>query len=167
MDSSTQAWLDQADAEMASIIRRHGWFIPYVGGEFCSRPGCDCVPSDDPLFAYTVGLFGLGHPELLIFGVDLETARRVMNDLGDRVRQDEALLPGHMIVFEDWPHRILPEEVPNPGDIVFMANDFYQRPDEYSVPVLQLTYDDINGLFPWEDGYLAPELQPRPGTFRA
>ena len=94
---------DEADAEMASIIRRHGWFIPYVGGEFCSRPGCDCVPSDDPPFAYTVGLFGLGHPELLIFGVDLETARRVMNDLGDRVRQDEALLPGHMIVFEDWP----------------------------------------------------------------
>ena len=29
------------------------------------------------------------------------------------------------------------------------------------MPVLQLTYDDINGLFPWEDGYLAPELQPR------
>jgi len=77
------------------------------------------------------------------------------------------MLPGQIIEFEQWPHRIIPEEVPNPGDIVFAANNFYQRPDEYSVPVLQLSYDDNNGLFPWDDGYAAPELQPRPGTFRA
>jgi len=109
----------------------------------------------------------MGHPELLIVGVDLATARGVLNDLGNRVRRDEAILPGHTIEFEDWPHRIIPEVVPNAGDIVFAANDFYQKPDDQSVPVLQLSYDDINGLFPWEDGYMAPELQPRPGTFRA
>jgi len=36
-----------------------------------------------------------------------------------------------------------------------------------SVPVLQLSYDDTAGRFPWEEGYATPEMQPRPGTFRA
>ena len=76
-------------------------------------------------------------------------------------------MPGQLIEFGDWPHHIVPEIVPNPGEIVFGANGFYQRPDSASVPVLQLSYDDSNGLFPWDDGYVAPELQPRPGTFRA
>ena len=48
------------------------------------------------------------------------------------------------------------------------ANRHYQRPREASVPVLQLTWDDRNGRFPWEDGYSVPvTVQPRPGTFRA
>jgi len=33
--------------------------------------------------------------------------------------------------------------------------------------VLQLSYDDTNGKFPWDEGHEAPDLQPRPGTFQA
>ena len=44
-----------------------------------------------------------------------------------------------------WPHKVIPEEVTNPGEIVLTANRFYRRPDRYSVAVLQLTYDDENG----------------------
>ena len=86
---------------------------------------------------------------------------------GERVRAGESLLPGQLITFAEWPYRIIPEEVPNAGGIVFGANDFYRRPAEFSVPVLQLSYDDLDGQFPWQAGYSAPQLQPRPGTFRA
>ncbi len=167
MDARTQAWLDQDDSRMAAMIRQHGWSIEYIGGDRCSRPGCDSPPTDDPRFAYTVGLFGMAHPELLIFGVPPETAAGVLNDLCERIRSGDALLPGQLITFDEWSHRIIPEEVPNPGEIVFGANRFYQRPDEYSVPVLQLSYDDGEGRFPWDEGYEAPDQQPRPGTFRA
>lgn len=167
MDARTQAWADQQDARNKALIRRYGWYIPYIGGDSCSRPGCDCPPSDEPPFAYTVGMFGLGHPELLIIGVDPDTASGVLNNLGNRVRSGEPLVEGQMITFEEWPHRIVPEPVPNPGEIVLEANRFYQRPSEASVPVLQLSYDDFAGRFPWEDGYTTPELQPRPGTFQA
>ena len=167
MNLRTQAWIDQEDAHVAATVRRHGWFIRYVGGDTCSRPGCDCAPSDDPPFAYTVGLFGLAHPELLIFGVPPTTASGVLNDLGDRVRSGETLMPGELVTFTDWPHKIIPESVPNPGQIVFDANRFYERPGEISVPVLQLSYDDTDGRFPWDQGYGAPEMQPRPGAFRA
>lgn len=162
-----EAWLDQEEARLTETIRRHGWAVQYVGGHECSRPGCDAPPDDGPPFAYTTGLFGLGHPELLIVGVDPETARGVLNTLGERIRNGETLMPGLMITFDDWPHRIVPEPVPNPGEVVLWANSFYHRPAEHSVPALQLTYDDTEGRFPWDEGYAAPELQPRPGTFNA
>ena len=163
----TQAWLDQEDARISTVIRRHGWAIEYIGGDVCSRPGCGCSADTGVPFAYTVGLFGLGHRELLIFGVPPGTAAGVLNTLGERIRSGDTLLPGQLITFEQWQHRIIPEEVPNPGEIVFTANRHYQRPDEASVPVLQLSYDDEQGRFPWDDGYVAPEMQPRPGSFRA
>jgi Domain of unknown function (DUF4262) len=87
IDIATQAWLDQEDAHVGAMIRRYGWFIQYVGGsEMCSLPGCRCSDQDDQgvvPFAYTVGLFGLQHPELLIFGVPQETAGGVLNDLAN------------------------------------------------------------------------------------
>lgn len=167
IDVQTQAWLDQEDSNVAQIIRRFGWFIQYVGGGVCARPGCDGGHDEGPPFAYTVGMFGMGHPELLIVGVSMNDAAGVLNTLGERIRAGANLLPGELITFEEWPHRIVAEEVPNPGEIVFSANRHYWRPPEVSVPVLQLSYDDKAGRFPWEPDYQAPHMQPRPGTFRA
>lgn len=165
MDAHIQAWIDQDDARIKSTIRRYGWTIEYIGGGMCTAPGCDGGPDDEgPPFAYTVGLFGMGHPELLVFSLDPHTTCHVINDLGERVRGDEALMSEQMVTVDGV--RVIPEEVPNPGEIVFGANRYYQRPDEFSVPVLQLSYDDELGRFPWDAGYAGPE-QPRPGTFQA
>lgn len=165
MDS--EAWLDQHDAWITETIRRYGWAIQYVGGDICSTPGCECPPSDQPPFAYTIGLFGLAHPELLVLGVDPQTASAVLNSLGEDVRRGVQLMPGIPITSHDWPRRIVPEEVPNPGEILLDANRFYQRPPEHSVPALQLTYDDDRGRFPWDEGCAVGHLQPRPGSFTA
>ena len=159
-EAQIQAWLDQEDAFVAQTIRKHGQFIQYVGG---GEP--DDIPAT---FAYTVGLFGLGHPELVIVSVDPGTARGVLNELGDRVRRGDNLIAGQLLTFDDWPHRIVVEELPNPGEILLAANRHYQRPPEASVPAYQLTYDDRGGAFPWDPGYAnRPEIQPRPGTWRA
>jgi hypothetical protein len=163
----TQAWIDQVNASLTTTIRRCGWAIQYVGGEVCSRPGCECQPGTGPPFAYTIGLFGLGHPELLIFGLGPAAAAAVLNRLCERIRREENFLPGQMLEVEGWPHRIIPEEVPNPGEILFSTNDYYQRPSEFSVPALQLSYDDGRGRFPWDVGFATPEAQPRPGSFSA
>jgi hypothetical protein len=107
-----------------AIIRRYGWFIQDVGGsELCTLPGCRCSEDEDGVpFAYTVGLFGLNHAELLIFGVPQETAGGVLNDKAAQIRAGQYLLRGKLITFEPWPHRVIPEEVPNPGEIVYAAN---------------------------------------------
>ena len=161
------AWLDQEDKRTAAAIRKYGWLIEYVGGGCCDVPGCDGGKLTGPPFAYTVGLFGLGHPELLVIGAPMNMVYGVLNDLGGRIRDGQDLVPGQLLTFKKWPHRIVVEAVPNPGQIVFAANRYYQRPDAASVPVYQLSYDDRAGRFPWEADYAAPEMQPRPGTFRA
>lgn len=173
-DLAVQAWLDQDDKRTADTVRAYGVCIQYVGGAqcaCCAQFGED--PNDGrreerPPFAYTVGLFGVGHPELLMIGVDQQTASAVLNDVARRVRGGSDLVPGELLTFEGWTHRVMVEDVPNPGEIAFAANRFYRRPAEHSVPLLQLTYDDKHRRFPWEDGYAIPSwVQPRPGEFRA
>ena len=159
---SRQAWLDQEDRHVAEVIRKHGCYIEYV-------LGCTCGLCDDhTAFAYPVGLFGLGHPELLVLGLAQRNAAGVINTLFARVKAGRDLVPGELVTFEGWQHRVVVEEVPNPGEILFAANRHYDRPAEVSVPVLQLTWDDRSGRFPWDDAYSVPAcVQPRPGTFRA
>ncbi|TDN92725.1 DUF4262 domain-containing protein [Microbacterium sp. BK668] len=158
-DPAVIAWLDQEDKRTAQTIRRHGVSIEYVGGDMRRR----ATP-----FAYTIGLFGMGHPELLVFGLDARTTGLLLNDVADRVRQGSDIVPGQVLEFAGWNHRVTVESVPNPGEIAFAANRFYQRPGEASVGLLQLTYDDRDGRFPWDEGYSnAVWIQPRPGTFTA
>lgn len=100
-----QAWLDQEDSRVANMIRRYGWSVEYVFGGPCGGPCCDGGTDDSdgaggPPFAYTIGLFGLGHPELLILGVPMETACGVLNELGQRVRDEANLVPGQLLTFD-------------------------------------------------------------------
>ena len=164
-DAQTVAWLDQEDAHVTAMIRQFGLSIQYVFSSGLTGP--DGGDAEGPPFGYTIGLFGLNHPELLIVGVPPDAAAGVLNTLGNRVRAGETIMPGDLVTFEQWPHRIIPEPVPNPGEILFAANRFYQRPPRHSVTALQLSYDDPTGRFPWEADYAAPHMQPRPGTFRA
>lgn len=168
MNAREQAWLDQEDERIKMAIREYGWWITYVGGGFCSHPDCGGGEIGEPPLAYTTGLFGLGHPEPVVTGVDMATASGLLNTAGERVRNGDTVMPGIELTFNEWPgHRVIAEVVPNPGEIVFEANRFYQRPPEASVPVLQLTYTDKNGLYPWDEGCLRRDLQPRPGTWHA
>jgi hypothetical protein len=158
-DPQIKAWLDQEDARVASMIREYGWYIQFVMGD----------PREQKTdIAYTIGLFGLGHPELVVVGLDPGSAGGLLNEVGRRVKAGSNLVPGVLLTFDEWPHRIVVEEVPNPGEILFGANRHYQRPDEVSVPAFQLTYDDLEGNFPWEDGYSNSDwIQPRPGAYTA
>jgi hypothetical protein len=167
MDSRTLAWQDQQRAWLTETIRKHGWAVEYIGGGFCSHPDCSGGDDEGPPFAYTVGLYGLGHPELLIFSLNPEAAWEVLDAFSERIRAGEDLIPGQELTLDGHHHRFVAEVVPNPGQIVFCANDHYERPAEFSVPVLQLTYDDGKGIYPWGEAYPAPETQPRPGTFAA
>lgn len=158
-DLQTRAWLDQQDARVAEMVSRYGQYIAYISG---GRRG---IPLS---FAYTVGLHGVGHPELVVLSVSPSTAAGLLNELGDRIRSGHSLEVGEVLAFESWSHRVAVERLPNPEKVLFLANRHYRRPDARSVPAYQLTYDDLGGRFPWEDGYAnGPHVQPRPGTWRA
>jgi hypothetical protein len=158
-DPLITAWLDQEDAHLAQVVRAHRWAVQYVG------EGDD---PDEPAFGYTIGLFGLGHPELVVVGLGPDSAHGILQAVASLVADGRDLVPGEVVTWPDGRAPLVAETCPNPGEVVLGANRFYQRPPEYSVPALQLAWQHREGLFPWEPGYpCGPECQPRPGTWRA
>ena len=159
LDPQTTAWLDQEDAHLAAVIREHRWAVQYVG------PGDD---PGQPAFGYTIGLFGLGHPELVVVGVGAEAASAMLQWAAGLVAGGRDLVPGELLVHDDGARELVVETCPDPGDVVLGANRWYCRPPEHSVPAYQLTWPHADGSYPWDDGYpCPPTCQPRPGTWSA
>jgi hypothetical protein len=159
-DPRTVAWLDQEDANLAQLVRAHRWAVQYVG---------EGDQPDEPPFGYTVGLFGLGHPELTLVGWGADSTHAVLGRVAEMVRGGRDLVPGELLTWPDWADlRLVVEVLPNPGEVVLVANRFYERPAEYSVPAYQLTWALPDHCFPWEGtGTGDPAVQPRPGMWRA
>jgi hypothetical protein len=84
-DPQTTAWLDKEDSMVTRMIREHGWYVEYVIGE----PD-ELITS----IAYTIGLFGMGHPELVLLGADPETAMGLLNEIGRQIKGGGDLVPG-------------------------------------------------------------------------
>lgn len=161
------AYFDQEDARISDQIRRYGVSIQMVGGGQCSVPGC-CSPASERPFAYTIGLFGIGHPELTVVGLDTPSSSRALNAAAKLVLDGGRIMPGVEMKVPGWAPRILPAEVPNPGEIAYNANGHYWRPAEYSVPLLQLMYPDRRGRFPTDPSYSGSRRrQPLPGEWDA
>src|SRR4051794_20537996 len=76
-EAENDAWRIEEDRITGQLIRQHGVFIQSVRGEPMFRMTC---------FAYTVGLFGMGHPELLVLGICGQTAGHLLNEVSARVR---------------------------------------------------------------------------------
>jgi hypothetical protein len=135
---------DAGDARMLASIHEHGWHV--VG-----------VPDDEvgPGFSFTVGVYlRTLQPEILIMGVPLEPAHRVLNAIA------EYLMDGGTIEVE----RRYPDFV-NGREILFRqihqsqfreylgaANWFY-RPLNAPFPALQCVWPDLQGRFPREFGF--------------
>lgn len=158
-DPQTTAWLDQEDAHLAAVIRAHRWAVQYVGaGE---GPG-------EPAFGYTIGLFGLGHPELVVVGVGADATHAMLQEAAGVVAGGRDLVPGELLVPGNGRPALVVESCPNPGAVVLGANRWYRRPPEHSVPAYQLTWPDDAGSYPWDDDWRCPPgCQPRPGTWQA
>jgi hypothetical protein len=158
-DPQTIAWLDQEHAHLAQVIRTHRFAVQCVG------PGDE--PGEPP-FGYTIGLFGVGHPELVVVGVGHDVAHGMLSRIAKTVLGGRNLVPGEVLHHDDGRASLTVEVLPNPGEVLFSANRFYERPDEFSVPAFQLTWPDAEGAYPWDPRYACPpHVQPRPGTWQA
>ena len=106
-DPQTVAWLDQEDARLSQVIRAHRFAVQYVGAG--DEP-------DEPPFGYTVGLFGLGHPELVLVGLGPESTHAILGRAADAVSDGRDLVAGELLTWPDWVDlRLVMEELPNPG----------------------------------------------------
>ncbi|WP_457098432.1 DUF4262 domain-containing protein [Microbacterium sp. P5_E9] len=90
IDMRTRAWLDQEDRRTVEIIRQHRVFIQSVLGGPAARPP----------FAYTVGLFGVGHPEMLLVGLCHHESGPILNAIADRVMSGYDFSPNEPVTLD-------------------------------------------------------------------
>ncbi|MCE7081681.1 DUF4262 domain-containing protein [Streptomyces sp. ST2-7A] len=131
---------DELHLKVLENVRRYGWHVMMVAGD-------EVVPG----FAYTIGLAHThGVPEFAVFGLDLPTMHRMVNMLGDRAvegagfgdeEERREVVEGHRLVFKSADLRWY-------RTFFGRAIGFYRRPP---IPLLQVTWADPAGLFPWEE----------------
>lgn len=136
--------LSSLDAKVLREIHTDGWQITGVLAREQER---------GPDFAYSIGFFHtMGHPEVILFGLPVETCMKAVNVVGIDVQSGMRFEPGR--VYEGIlraPHLCSFREVErhNFADYVGYALWFYEA-DPF--PLLQCFWSDEYGLFPWEPG---------------
>ena len=139
---STDTDLDENDKKLLETLERWGWFVIKVG-----------AGKLEPAFAYSIGLYEhYGHPEIILFGLDLEIMHRLINDAAKQIGQGhryyerhryEDLLEGYSCEFRT----VSPDRY---AGLLNYAIWYYNSPD---FPVLQMIWPDPDGRFPWENGF--------------
>jgi len=121
---------------LRGIMKDHGWAVQFVEDD--RRP-----------IAYTIGLHNLGLPELLVTGLQPQTAGRVLNSLGHQIVEGGTFLQPAM-------------HIDYQGEFMFEVIDV-DHPDvhlKYAVELcspriraFQLVWTDARGHWPWERGW--------------
>jgi len=136
--------------------------------EKIDKHGVAIIATNDPVFAYTVGLTRLRHPELIVTGLPPTTAHGILDNAAQLV------LAGRYLIAGDRLGGILT----NPAYQVVIAGPVSTAGNEAYKPViarriyaqvawsLQVVYPDADDRFPWDPGYnmtMQPLLAPAPG----
>ncbi|BBY97535.1 DUF4262 domain-containing protein [Mycolicibacterium fallax] len=131
-DGTVEDYLDY----LRGLIAGHGWAV-------------QSVESRKMPFAYTIGLHGLGLPELLITGMASDVSCIVLNSIAHMIVDDGVLLEPSMHI--DYEDRFLMEvtEVEHPDVHMPFAISLYGP----RVRALQLVWADDRGHLPWERGW--------------
>src|ERR1700760_1789299 len=82
-------WQDYV-AHLRELLEEHCWVVQGVQRE---RQGA--------AYAYTVGLAAHGRPELVVTGLDYDSAAALLNSAARRVLQTDALRPGERVPLGD------------------------------------------------------------------
>lgn len=127
---------------IAADVRTMGWSVVGVLGD-----------KKEPPWAYTIGLWqSYQVPELVVCGVDLESACRWLNDLASRMRDGECL-PTETPMYGIYgpPQRIVLREVRDD----WMSGLLVQIPLYYGdgMPAEQVVWSDHEGRFPGQPGF--------------
>jgi hypothetical protein len=129
---------DESEAKLLADVKDPGWHV--IG-----------VTEDDegPGFAYTIGLLhSYRHPEIIIFGLDVPILWRIVNVIGEKVKQGEKfennqegedILEGYLVFFRLVQKRHYRE-------YLGYARWFYEGD---AFPALQCVWPDKANRYPW------------------
>jgi hypothetical protein len=135
---------EKADAKLLSDVHEHGWHV--VG-----------VPDDEegPGFAFTVGVYlRTLQPEILIMGLPMETAHRLLNSIADHFMNGGRIVAGRrngkIIEGLDLMFKVIHSTQFH--EYLGCANWFYKHLGK-PFPAYQCFWPDSQGRFPDESAF--------------
>ncbi len=143
--------LDDFERELLETVQEFGWQVTLI-------------PEDEEgsAFAFSIGFFAtLQHPEIILFGLQLETMHSLINHIGDKIKAGSRfnhgqvstdILEGYEVMFVNVPKVQYPE-------YLGAAKWFYESDD---FPVLQMIYPDRLHRFPWDENAHPKFLEQQP-----
>ena len=121
---------------------RSGIRLVHVGDRCdCGRCEAPSLPAADR-FGYTIGLTGIGQPELLLRGHDSHRTAAVLGRWAEAVAEGDRFAAGHLLCEGPggpcW--RLVP--VPDPGATLLWTAHYYRRPRWPAIQALELVATD-------------------------
>ncbi len=132
---------DRYEEKLLLDIKEIGW-------------GINGVPPKDgnPGFVFTTGLFySFGHPEVIIFGINFETSKLILNKIGFKIKSGSSyendsyyddIFENYTSYFHDVDLKFYEEHL---GQALWLYKNL-----ENSFPCLQLVWPDRAGYMPWD-----------------
>jgi hypothetical protein len=78
LDPKNREGFDPKDAKFLEIIDNYGWHVMSVAPRIGEEGG---------IFSYSTGLFlHFKHPEIILCGLDSQTAQRIINEIGRQIQ---------------------------------------------------------------------------------
>jgi hypothetical protein len=127
------------DAQMRSDIETYGWHVIKV-----------LEDDEGPGFAFTIGLFKrFRHPELIVFGLPLDTMHEMLNTAGEAVRAGRPYESGGSYddILETYRCTFRPVPRQRYEEYLGSARWYYGGSD---FPALQLFWPDKEHRYPWD-----------------
>jgi hypothetical protein len=133
---------DDSDEALLADISEQGWTVLLIEAE-----------DEKPAFAYSVGLFkNYAHPEVIVFGLDLELMNVIVNEIGESVKNGKRFEVGRSYfgVIEKYGSIFQTVETRHYAEHFGFAQWFYKGDD---FPAAQCCWPDLTGLYPWHEGF--------------
>ncbi len=141
--------IDASDQKLLGDVRDFGWHHLHIHPDAGLR------------WSFSVGLFETwGHPEVVVFGLDMETAQGVLSVAADIAKAGQQAADGthagdFIEAYEVCFLRVRPHWYGS-----FLGYAQWYNGTAGGFPVLQLVWPDASGRFPWEAGCtLSPGTQ--------
>lgn len=140
--------MDKGEEKLISDIKEFGWHVLLIA---------DSVDTPDeerkPSFAYSVGLYQtFKHPEIIVFGLDLELMHHMINGIGDEIKNGHYFRDGQAYanILEGFDCHFIEIAKSQYSEYLLYAMWLYEGDD---FPVLQCVWPTTSGQFPWDKGY--------------
>jgi hypothetical protein len=124
-------------------VAKFGWHVVGV------LPGADGAPE----YSFSVGFYETyEHPELVIFGLPMESAHKIIGSCLERINEGAGFEAGQVRddILKNHAIAVLAVDGTFYRDYLGTAIGFY---DSLEFPALQLVWPDKSNRFPWEPEY--------------